>query len=103
MLRKFLLSADLEDGDKSIVGSFLSAGQSTDYAPQSGQIIGILKQMKDSMSASLADATEQEGEAIKDYEALIAAKTKEVNACFSSTRLFRLFRGVYSLAKPFAA
>merc|ERR1711956_149790 len=51
-----------------------------DYAPQSGQILGILKQMADEMSKNLADATAAEEKAVKMYEALMAAKKKEVTA-----------------------
>merc|ERR1719446_1492145 len=49
------------------------------YAPQSGQIIGILKQMGDTMNADLADATAAEDAAIKKYDELMAIKKKEVD------------------------
>merc|ERR550514_2626203 len=58
--------------------AFLTQDQSSDYAPQSGEIIGILKQMKDTMLADLADLIKAEEEAKKIYEELMAAKTKEV-------------------------
>merc|ERR1719410_2834160 len=51
-----------------------------DYAPQSGQIVGILKQMGDEMAAGLAEATKAEETAIAIYEKLMAAKKKEVIA-----------------------
>merc|ERR550514_2240332 len=60
--------------------AFLTQDQSSDYAPQSGEIIGILKQMKDTMLKDLADITAAEEEAKKIYEELMAAKTKEVEA-----------------------
>merc|ERR1719387_1560283 len=41
----------------------------------------MLKQMSERMSKDLADATGVENNAIKTYEELMAAKTKEVNAC----------------------
>merc|ERR1711956_92283 len=41
-------------------------------------IIGILKQMDDEMAAALKEAEATEAEAIKTYEALMAAKQKEV-------------------------
>merc|ERR1719327_2465954 len=50
------------------------------YAPQSGEIIGILKQMLDTQIADLAEATKAEEEAIAIYKELMAAKTKEVEA-----------------------
>jgi len=65
-------------GDQEAVTAFLS--QSTGYAPQSGEIIGILKQMGDEMAASVADATSTEKAAITSYEGLMAAKKKEVAA-----------------------
>merc|ERR1719493_586307 len=60
--------------------AFLSKNQGTDYAPQSGQIVGILKQMGDEMAAGLAEATKAEEAAIAIYEKLMDAKKKEVNA-----------------------
>jgi len=68
-----LIGSDLEE-----VTAFLS--QSTEYAPQSGEILGILKQMGDTMAATLADATATEEGAIATYNGLIAAKKKEVEA-----------------------
>merc|ERR1719410_673777 len=73
-------SKDLNDDDRQDLMAFLSNTQGTDYAPQSGQIVGILKQMGDEMAAGLADATKAEEAAIATYEKLMAAKKKEVNA-----------------------
>merc|ERR1719265_2852996 len=58
--------------------SFLSG--SSDYAPASGEIVGILKTMHDEMTADHADETAAEKAAIAAYEELMAAKTKEVNS-----------------------
>jgi chromosome segregation ATPase len=58
--------------------AFLSG--STEYAPASGEIVGILKTMDDEMSADLADGQAREKEAVAAYEELMAAKKKEVNA-----------------------
>lgn len=71
---------DLNDDDRQDLMAFLSNTQATDYAPQSGQIVGILKQMGDEMGAGLADATKMEEAAIAIYEKLMAAKKKEVIA-----------------------
>merc|ERR1719498_2133828 len=68
------------EADREEVMQFLSASQGSDYAPQSGEIAGILKQLGDEMSADLADATKTENTAIKVYDELMAAKTKEVAA-----------------------
>merc|ERR1719261_1350975 len=66
------------DYDREELTSFLSNDQN--YAPQSGQITGILKQMNDRMNADLAEATGTENAAIKAYNELMAAKEKEVGA-----------------------
>jgi len=68
----------LMDDDRQDLMAFLS--NTAGYAPQSGQITGILKTMGDEMAAGLADSTKAENEAIATYEKLMAAKTKEVNA-----------------------
>jgi len=53
---------------------------SSDYAPASGQITGILKTMHDEMAADIAEQNAAEAAAVKAYDELMAAKTKEVNA-----------------------
>merc|ERR1719215_1612651 len=60
--------------------SFLSGAQGENYAPAGGQITGILKTMHDEMTADHAEETAAEQAAIKAYDELMAAKTKEVNA-----------------------
>jgi len=71
---------DLTDFDRDEVVSFLSGTQSEEYAPQSGQITGILKEIKDTMSKNLADAESLESSSSTSYDELMAAKAKEVNA-----------------------
>merc|ERR1719453_1099728 len=68
--------------DRQMLASFLSG--KSGYAPQSGEIVGILKTMKDEMTASLGDAVEAENAAIAAFEELVAAKTKEINALQAS-------------------
>merc|ERR1719172_509100 len=51
--------------------------QSADYVPQSGQIVGILKAMKDDMEAELKEATADEEKAIAGFADLKASKEKE--------------------------
>merc|ERR1740129_370038 len=65
-----------------MVTAFLS--QSSEYAPQSGEIIGILKQMGDTMAANLASATSEEEAAIKTFDGLVKAKKKEIEALTST-------------------
>merc|ERR1719198_570450 len=70
------MTTNMEDqSDKQEVLSFLAGS----YAPQSGQITGILKQMGDTMVADLKVATDAENAAIKKYDELMAIKTKEVD------------------------
>merc|ERR1719443_351822 len=51
-----------------------------EYAPASGEIVGILKTMHDEMTADAAEEKAAEEAAIKAYDELMSAKTKEVNA-----------------------
>mmetsp|Transcript_102993 Transcript_102993/g.296579 ORF Transcript_102993/g.296579 Transcript_102993/m.296579 type:complete len:483 (+) Transcript_102993:2-1450(+) len=80
---KGMLEADRED-----VLSFLEGT----YAPGSGEIVGILKQLGDEMNKDQADAVAQEEQAVKDYEGLVASKKKEVAALSQSieTKLARV-------------
>merc|ERR1719272_866868 len=71
-------SQNLEQSDRDQLVAFLAGSQ--EYAPASGQITGILKTMHDEMDASLAEATAAENAAISAFDALLAAKTKEINA-----------------------
>jgi len=82
VLKSLSVSMDMSSMDRDMLTAFLTQGhgQSSDYAPASGQITGILKQMSDTMAADLAKATEEENAAIKDFNGLMSAKTKEINA-----------------------
>jgi len=83
VLKKLVLAQnDLTDFDRQELTSFLSGTQN--YAPQSGQIVGILKEMTDTMNKDLSEASKAEATAIKTYEELMAAKQKEVNALTKS-------------------
>jgi len=75
-LQRLVISRqDLLDADRQQVLAFLSQSSG---APQSGEIVGILKEMGSNMEKSLADATASETEAIKTYEGLMAAQSKQV-------------------------
>merc|ERR1719506_1175674 len=52
--------------------------QNGDYAPASGQIVGILKGMKDQMEADLKEAVADEEKAIAGFADLKASKNKEI-------------------------
>jgi hypothetical protein len=49
-------------------------------APASGEIFGILKQMKESFETNLANSQKEEMQSQKDYEDLKAAKEEEISA-----------------------
>jgi len=80
VLKQLSITVDLSSIDREMLTSFLTQGQGEAYAPASGQITGILKQMTDTMSASLEKATAEEAASVEAFNGLIAAKTKEINA-----------------------
>jgi len=59
--------------------SFLS--QNSEYAPHSGTISAVFKQMKETMEGDLATATANEKTAKENYAELMKAKTKEIDVC----------------------
>merc|ERR1719478_1754864 len=82
VLKSLSITMDISSMDREMITSFLTQGQgeASAYVPASGQITGILKQMTDTMEASLEKATSEENASVKDFDALVAAKTKEINA-----------------------
>jgi len=77
-LKKLVGKLDMQDADRQDMMAFLSG--STEYAPASGEIIGILKQMGDEMAADSKDVIDAEAAAVKAHDGLMAAKKKEVEA-----------------------
>jgi len=80
VLRRLTLSQDLGNSDRDELTSFLTQGNGEGYAPASGEIVGILKQMKDTMEKDLSEMIAAEEEAKKQYSELMAAKQKEVDS-----------------------
>jgi len=82
VLKRLSVTVVISTMDLEMMTSFLTQGEgeTSGYVPASGQITGILKQMVDTMEASLATATSEENDAIKEFDALVAAKTKQINA-----------------------
>merc|ERR1719235_796371 len=66
----------MDPTDRRQLSGFLEISE--DYAPASGQIVGILKAMKDEMEADLKSAIEEETKAIAGYGELKASKEQEV-------------------------
>merc|ERR1719421_110051 len=82
-LHKILNSAQsLDSYQRSTVTAFLSGGQNPfgDYHSQSGEIVGILKTMKDEMDKALNGAVGDEEKAAAGYAELAAAKKEEISA-----------------------
>merc|ERR1719159_2385195 len=79
-VQKLLLSETLSisDYNRQQLSEFLSEGSS--YTPQSGEIIGMLKQMKDTMEANLTEVSNEEESKVKIFKALVKAKLKEIDA-----------------------
>merc|ERR1719313_926616 len=57
--------------------NFIQVQQKT---PASGEIYGVLKQMKESFETNLKGSQEEESNAEKEYASLKTAKTKEIAA-----------------------
>jgi len=78
VLRGLVSQASMNEDDRSTLMSFLSGpAYGAGYAPQSGQITGILKQMLDEMTSDLKDATAAEKKAIQEYAQLMDTRQAE--------------------------
>merc|ERR1719395_462646 len=64
--------------DRRTAAAFFEQSSDAMYAPQSGQIVGILKAMKDDMEAELKEAVADEAKAVAGYADLKASKEKEI-------------------------
>merc|ERR1719157_218120 len=81
VVKQLSITMDLSSIDREMLTGFLTQGQGEDsgYAPASGSIVGILKQMTETMEKDLASATSDEKASLKNFDGLMAAKTKEIN------------------------
>jgi hypothetical protein len=80
-LRKVVQSSpSVDDYQRSTVLSFLGQNPFGDYSSQSGEIVGILKTMKDDMDKDLNGAISTEEAAASSHEGLVAAKKSEIAA-----------------------
>merc|ERR1719463_761605 len=69
----------LTHSKRQVVTAFLESASKQSYAPQSGEIFGILGQMKETFETNLADAQKDEASSVKAYEELKAAKEEEIS------------------------
>merc|ERR550514_392814 len=72
------MTQEMSNADRDMLSSFLMGGARQGYAPASGEIVGMLKQMKDTMEKDLAEVIAQEDKAKSDFESLVGAKEKEI-------------------------
>jgi len=84
-----LLTGVLTHSERKAVAAFLQSPQDyfdaeptfkQSYAPQSGEIFGILKQMKETFETNLSSSQKEEMANQKAYEELKAAKEEEIKA-----------------------
>lgn len=68
----------LDVSDQEMVASFLQSGK--DYAPASGEIVGILKMMKDNFDESLGGILSEEEKAVAAYQQMKATLTELIKA-----------------------
>jgi len=71
----------LDNSDRDSLLAFLQ--NKGDYVPASGQIVGILKNIKDDMSKSLDGMVEEEESAVSAFAELKKAKEKEISLATS--------------------
>jgi len=70
-----------QDSDREEVTAFLSGEETSEGT---GEIVGMLKQMKETMSKDLSDDEAAEADAIKTFNSLVQAKTKEFESLQAS-------------------
>ena len=84
-----LLEGILTHSERQVVQAFIQSPEDyfdasptfkQSYAPQSGEIFGILKQMKETFETNLSDSQKEELANQKAYEDLKAAKEDEISA-----------------------
>jgi len=75
-----LLEGVLTHTERKKIESFIQSASTQKYAPQSGEIFGILEQMKESFEANLAELQKEEGANVKAFGELKVAKEEEISA-----------------------
>eukprot|EP00929_Paragymnodinium_shiwhaense_P021706 TRINITY_DN14088_c0_g1_i1.p1 TRINITY_DN14088_c0_g1~~TRINITY_DN14088_c0_g1_i1.p1 ORF type:complete len:708 (-),score=296.93 TRINITY_DN14088_c0_g1_i1:159-2282(-) len=82
-LRRFAASNTLSDAERDLLSNFLSTSDGDDeaagYSSQGGEILGILKQLKESTEIDLQQAIKDEESAKKEFQALAEAKGSEIS------------------------
>jgi chromosome segregation ATPase len=70
-------SVFLDDKQRGMVSSLLQAPFTGNYNSQSGEIVGVLKNMNDTFTANLANAQQVESKGIFDYNAMMTVMSGE--------------------------
>merc|ERR1719356_1411976 len=84
-LRSIIQSSEqMLESDRQDILAFLQGEQESQYAPASGEIVGLLKELMESMAKGLSDETATEEAAIESHASLVAAKKKEIGALTAS-------------------
>merc|ERR1719247_2917822 len=88
VIRNLVLNSESMDRyTRRMHTDFLSTSQTEGYAPASGEIVGILKQLLESMEGEFKECTDAENSAIAEFESLVAAKEKEIAAATSAVEV----------------
>lgn len=75
-IRKLAVDVDMSSTERDILSRFL-AQDNDGYTPQNGEIVGILKEMKDTMERSLEEMDKEEVSSKRSYESMLDSKKKE--------------------------
>merc|ERR1719235_1054452 len=65
---------------REVMKAFVQQEQGAGYAPQSGEIFGIMNAMKESFERNLAESQKTEAQQIASFGDLKSAKTEEITA-----------------------
>ena len=77
---KALLEEIITPAQRRAVSLFVQEQDEQSYAPQSGQVFGILKQMKETFETNLESSQKEEMQSQTAYEDLKATKEEEIQA-----------------------
>merc|ERR1719352_2146462 len=94
-LKNLVINRDLDRYSRRVLTDFLST--STGYAPASGEIVGILKQLLEDMEKELAEVIDEENAAVAEFESLVSAKEKEIQAATEAVETKTEKNGEYAV------
>merc|ERR1719235_1957131 len=77
-LKNIVINRDMDRFAKMMLTDFLQS--SSGYAPASGEIVGILKQLLEDMEKEHKEVIDEEAAAVAEFESLVDAKEKEIQA-----------------------